>query len=430
MGEWEWILTMPSRRRKQLIRAAYRRQERGEPARDYGYIKPHVKDELMPYFKVLYDLYMSSETEYIARLIQAPHDETHLDAGRFLKPLVYRLKHIWSMSHWIYYASDKPENLDLWLRRNRDACSWFWSDYSAFDSTFSPQAWAMIERLYGAIYPHAPPEFWSAIEAWRKPKGRVVNKKDNVRLAYDAPVMNASGRDDTALANALLNGIVLSCSIAAAYFNVPVISVQPHHLLRISSMVNIAVVGDDSAVACSFDVRPIQDRIVANIAEFGLVAKAGSSSDLVDLTFLGMMPYVVAGEMYWGPTIGRRLYKAFWQREPTGNLPAWTHGVAQQLAMYQCVPVLSDMANQVLKLLSGTKITRAASDEYSVWSNRTIRVPAYDDSTIEWLARRYKHQSLGSASIRADIAAIGEINRLPCMIRLHTTDAALVSDDL
>ncbi|APG78135.1 RNA-dependent RNA polymerase [Hubei yanvirus-like virus 1] len=430
MQVWEWICTMPSRRRKQLVRAFKAREELGEDSPEYEIIKAFVKTELLPYFGVADGDYSVFQVEYVARLIQAPHDETHLDAGPYLKPLVQRLKETWSWEHWLFYASVSPEKLDKWLNKHRGATSWFWSDYSSFDSTYSAHTWRMIERFYQQIYPEAPESLWKALNAWRKPHGKVRSHRDDAKLEYFAPIMNASGRDDTALANALVNGIVLALSFTAVLAGKSIESLEEADVLWASRQFSIAVVGDDSLVACSFDVRPLVGAIEGKIRRFGLVAKCFSSEELCDVTFLGMMPYPVAGDLYWGPTIGRRLYKAFWQADPKGNLPAWTLGVAKQLALYQCVPVLSEIANRVCTLLDGGKITRQAVDENRVWSARSSATPPYDYSTMVWMCKRYREQGLVPRAMAADVETVERIDRLPAIVRLLTVDASLLVDDL
>lgn len=431
MGVWEWILTMPSRRRKQLIRVYKKRQAIGEDSTKYDIIKAFVKVEMLPYFKQDDEgSYSVDGLKYVPRLIQAPHDETHLDAGPWLKPLTQRLKDEWHCNNWLFYASVSPEKLDTWLRRNAHARSWFWSDYSAFDASYSTWTWGLIERFYAILYPDAPPSFWKAISAWRQPHGKVRLPKEDAVLEYHAPVINASGRDDTALANALMNGITLALAFSAALSGKLVQDLTEDDVLRASQRVNIAVVGDDSLVACDFDVGTLTREINSAIEQFGFSAKVNHSDELCDVTFLGMMPYPVAGQYYWGPTVGRRGYKAFWQCDPTGNLPAWTMGVAKQLALYQCVPILSDMANRVVELLNGGKCTTIAPDENRVWASRSTATPRYDRSTEDWLCRRYIKAGLTPLQIAADRKTLQSISRLPAITRLHTMDAGLSWDEL
>jgi hypothetical protein len=422
---------MPSRRRKELVRAFRMYEERGfQPHYRYAEIKAFVKSEKLPYFAVKFDEYAQEYVQYVARLIQAPHDETHLDAGPYLKPLVARLKRDWSADNWLFYASVGPEKLDTWLNRVAGAQSYFWADYSSFDATYSPEAWAMIEKFYAQLYPSADPRFWRAIDAWRQPHGSVKLRKDEAWIKYLAPVMNASGRDDTALANALFNGIALACALASVLCGVDVLSLQEEHIRCVSQLVNIAVVGDDSLVACSVDIVPLGQQVVQRLEQFGLKVKACSSRELVDVTFLASMPYPVGDKYYWGPTLGRRLYKAFWQEDPVGNLPAWVKGVAQQLALFRHVPLLSDISDRILQLLPGGKITTQVADPNRLWQHRETATPGYTDQTVHWLARRYQEQGLTAAQVRADIRLVQGITRLPAVGRFHTTDAALRVDDL
>lgn len=430
MSTWEWICSMPSRRRKQLIRALRQYEERGEFHAHFTRIQAFVKTEKLPYFGVVNGVYSPDFQKYVARLIQAPHDETHLVAGPYLKPLVGRLKEVWSYSNWLFYASVDPHKLDLWLNRNRCADSWFWADYSFFDATYSPEAWRMIESFYATIYPEAPPEFWMVLDAWRKPQGHIKCHKDDTVIKYDAPVMNASGRDDTALANALFNGIALALSIAAALSGKTVFELNDADVRLARELVNIAVVGDDSLVALRCDVAPIAGAICSNLRLFGLVVKSEWSYRLCDVTFLGQMPYPAAGNLYWGPTLGRRLYKAYWQEEPVGNLPAWVLGVAKQMLLYRHVPILYDMAQRITALLPGGKVTAFKHDPNRVWASRTAETPHYDASTLNWLADRYEEHGLSVAQIRADILTVTRVDRLPAVVRLHTTEVALTVDDL
>ncbi|QKI29255.1 hypothetical protein 2 [Forsythia suspensa yan-like virus] len=431
MPVWEWIKSMPSRRRKALVRAYYSYLESGDCSSNIDIFTPFVKTEMLPFFKQhAPGVCGPCGLEYVPRLIQAPHDETHLIAGPWLKPLVPALKDSWSYEHWLFYASVNPTKLDAWLNRCAQAESWFWSDYSMFDATYSAEAWEMLESFYALIYPHAPLKFWKVMDIWRSPHGRAKCRATGQKMEYFAPPMNASGRDDTALANALINGIVLSLSIAAALKGCSVFELSSADVRSLSSVVNIAVVGDDSLVACSFDVAPIAGAIERNIQSFGLVVKAAHSKRLVDVTFLGQMPYRVGDQYFWGPTLGRRLYKCFWQCKPVGNLPAWTLGVAKQLALYRHVPLLYDIAARIIQLLPGGKVTDYVIDPNRVWAARTEETPCYGPETIGWLASRYEEFGLSVRQIEADISAVGEIHRLPAMVRYHTTDIACAVDDL
>lgn len=244
---------------------------------------------------------------------------------------------------------------------------------------------------------------------------------------YLCEVANASGRDDTALANALLNGLALSMSFAAALAGVPVSSVGRAELQRASDLVRIAIVGDDSLVCCDFQVSEYADAIQRNIETFGLVVKAEHSRNLWDVTFLGSMPYQTRSGLFWGPTIGRRMYKAFWQADPIGHLPSWTKGVAMQLSLFTHVPILSDIADRVLTLLDRHTGT-ATYNEDKPYHNRLTKTVPWDDVTVEWMCRRYKGLTPG-AFVR-DRAVIGGISRLPVVLHSEVCTVCVAQDDL
>lgn len=434
----EWVNTMNNgRRRRALMKALMELRANGflEP-HDWNIIKPFVKSENLPYFKSVKDWQWGRKISrdgfvYVPRLIQAPSDYSHLVAGPYLKPMISGLKDDWGPDNWIFYASVNPSKLDKWLSRIADCQSYFWSDYTAFDATYSPEAWALIETLYKRCMPEASGEFWRILEAWRTPQGRVTHRASGYTLKYNARVCNASGRDDTALANAVLNGLVLGMSFAAALAGKDLLEVQPADIEAAKALVSISIVGDDSLVGCNFDVDQYKDEIERNIRRFGLVAKVETSHWVGDVTFLGMMPYpVIGGGLQWGPTIGRRFYKAFWQADPVGSLPAWTRGVAQQLLLCRNVPILYEAAEQVDYLLRGHKVTRQQVDRNRVWASRTDETKHYSVECFDWLARRYEASGLTPDMIKRDIAVIRTVKKLPCVVQLESLERILLQDDL
>jgi len=425
---WEWLKSIKnSRRRRILIRAFAKRTERGEPHPKIDVVSPFVKTENLPWFKVVNGAPDIEAFSYVARLIQAPHDETHITAGPYMKPLTHALKQHWGPDNWVFYASATPEKLDGWLRRNQHSVSFYWSDYSGFDGTWSRHAWRLVERFYHHIYPDAPPEFWDVLQNWRCPKGRVKLRKEDAEMKYKSEEMMLSGRDDTALANVILNGIALSLSFAAAFAGVQVSDVTCSMLDNVSHLVRIAVLGDDSLVCCDFDVAPYAAAINRGIESFGLEVKACHSPNLWDVTFLGCMPYLTRGGLFWGPTIGRRLFKAFWQAEPEGHLPSWTKGVAMQMARFRCVPFLSELGQRVVGLLSRhTGVERF--DEHKPYHSRSADTEPWDDLTVEWMCRRYPGFSPGS--LQQDLKNLKKLYRLPAVMHSEVFSACIAQDEL
>lgn len=429
MSVEEWIESMPAIRRRALRRALKAREERGVEHPDFDLITPFVKKELLPDFKPLdFNGTCFTKPKYVARLIQAPNDETHLIAGPWMKPLVRTLKRAWHENNWIFYGSVAPDKLNKWLARIAGCESFFWSDYSSFDATFSSETWAMLEGFYHHIYPNAPLEFRRVLDIWRTPKGKALVRKQNATVRYQAQVCNCSGRDDTALANALFNGLALSTSFAAALAGKNVEDVTPADLEHASSLCMISVVGDDSLVGCHFDVARYAEAIVAGLKQFGLVVKAEFSYELHDVTFLGMMPYRVAARTYeWGPTIGRRLYKMLWMREYRSPAP-WVRGVAQAMCKFANVPILSDLARKVDELLHGHNVTPVTSDQDRPWTCTPTSSTPWSETTLDWLCARYR--GLTKAMIRQDLATISRVTRLPCVLRLESLRVMCAQDDL
>jgi len=424
----EYILSNPDpRRRKQLLQTLHDWEDRGEHDKDWEYISAFVKQENLPWFSPGNGVLNSAEKRYVARLIQAPHDETHLVAGPYLKPLMQCLKNCWHAENWIFYGSVEPEKLNKWLRKIEGCQTFFWSDYTAFDATFSEGTWKMIESFYHQIYPEMTDDFKKVLEIWRKPRGRMLLRRDGVRVEYDADVCNCSGRDDTALANALFNGIALSISFAAALSGVRPTAVTEEDLERASGICKISIVGDDSLVGCDFDVRPLQDNIVDNLKEFGLVVKAESSDGLHDVTFLGMMPYKTEAGLAWGPTIGRRLYKMFWMRE-FKSPSAWARGVSQQGLLLRNVPILHEVCVKVDELLKGKSITRERRDMNRPWHLFTEEQNHWDEVTLDWLCKRYS--GLTKEMILSDIQIVRQIQRLPAMVRLESLEIIFQTEEL
>jgi len=426
MSVFEWLRSYTvSRRRHALTRAHWKRVERGRNHQDYGKVGAFVKTEKLPWFKPVGGEPYTCEAAYIARLIQAPHDEAHLDAGPCLKPLVHRLKQVWHEGNWIFYGSRDPGTLDVWLSSIVHCRSFFWADYSAFDATHSLQSWRMIEGLYSRIYPREHyPALWGALDAWRAPTGKCKVRKEGIAIKYQCPPCNASGRDDTALANALFNGLCLAASFAAELSGVEIEDLSASHLAEAERLCRISVVGDDSIVGCSFDVTRINP--VRHLKRFGLVVKAESSHYLGDVTYLGQMPYNVGGAWIWGPTLGRCLYKAFWQLERDTHPVAWLRGVAQQLSLFRHVPVLHEFAQRVLLLTTGPS-TPVRRDPNRPWTMRDSPTPSWDSTTLVHLAKRY---NVPSDLILGDIRLVQQVLTLPCVGRFPFLNVCVTQDDL
>lgn len=365
MSVQEWILSMPSRRRKALLRAA-EAVLRDIWRKDWTTFKAFVKSEKLPGFEKLPHDEAVILTMMIDRLINGPMDEAHVLLGPHLKPLTCHLKRVWHNQSPIFYAATNVEKLDAWLK-------WAWqpgtiavmADYSKFDNSHSDLSWDWVEGLYRRIGLQARDErIARVLREWRRPRG--VMTGSGWALRYQAETMNASGRDDTALANALLNGGAMFLSLVATLRHKKVCDLNADDVAWGLNSVRLAVCGDDTLafVPVPEDLSRFRTALSENVASFGFTAEGEKliiSDQPFDFVFLGMRPYPTKGGWAFGKTIGRALYKFGWKMDPKDcDLPAWYAGECQAVVRTQAhVPVLSDVAQAFLKQHGNGKVTAA-----------------------------------------------------------------------
>lgn len=432
MKEMDWARSIKnSRRRKMLIKAVHALKERGQLHPKAGEFSSFPKSENLPYFAQTSEGPDCESMKYVARLINGPFDEDHVITGPSFKPLLAELKKVWHVNNWIFYASVAPSKLNSMLEEIAGCPSFLCSDFTAFDSTFTDHTWNLLEHIYRRVLVDVHPDFWEILKRWRRPKGSAFMRKEHCKVKFQAQTCNASGRDDTALANALFNGLATACSLAAAISGKALESLCGSDLADASRCLKISIVGDDSLVAAHFNLEPFRTAYETNIKRFGLIVKAQIYHSIHDVTFLGQAPYTNrAGDWAWGPTIGRRLYKAGWKLERGGNYPAWLHGVAQQTALYANVPLVSDWAQRTLGLMIGQKRTDVEYDENRPWAMPDVAMFPYDEVTLEWVAFRYREQGVSVPMLTRDIAALQSVERLPAVLHLESMERILLQDEL
>lgn len=436
----EWLLTMPGARRKPLLKAWEEYQRRGWVKSNEKF-STFVKVEALPGF-AKDNAGLTRLREMLDRVIQGPNDVTHTIAGPVLKPLIKLLKKRWNSDNCIFYGSTSPEELHKWLQTlvARPGL-YFWCDYSMYDNTHSDDSWDFMERLYAATAGDDP-AFRKVMEAWRRPKGKIGP------LRYKARVMNASGRDDTALSNGVLNGFAAFLSIVAAYLGRPLLSLTVADVNKCKSEILLSVCGDDSLgrVPSMTETRRIQFErdVSANIAMFGFEAKLQTSYQLFDAVYLGNRPYPTRKGWFWGKTIGRATYKnGFTVVEPGNDLMAKITGIADMHMLCSVhVPVLYDLAKKICELRAGAKRTPVRLDPNKPWEWTTKGGVPYDDLTLQavaetYLTRRTCHNllepvdvSLGVEELKDLIRQIDGVTRLPCVIDSPTWRRIIHVDDM
>lgn len=394
----DWIQSMPSRRRKALEEAA-RLYELTGWCDKYCTFHAFIKEELLPGFKKERD-HIAQLDAMVDRLINAPHDVTHIIAGPKIKPYLKWLKKQWHWDNYLFYASVGPDLLQQWLDKvtSKGERLVFWSDYSMFDASHNAHTWDFVEHFYRQHF--ADLDFLAVLAAWRAPGGKLGD------LRYQAGVMNASGRDDTALANAILNGVAMVLAVTAAWFNIPLFQVTVGHVLRIQSDLQLAVCGDDALGFLpwvSFDyAEAFVNRARKHLTAFGFSAKMFCSNRFEDAVFLAHRPLPVRGRYYWAKTLGRCLYKLGWQVGIKPDPAAEFNGICQMYVNCAShVPILSDIAKVWLEVRKGSKINAWKPDPDRPWELMgTFGPETYSDDTIEAIARSY---SLGRSPTRLDL---------------------------
>jgi hypothetical protein len=169
-----------------------------------------------------------------------------------------------------------------------------------------------------------------------------------------------------------------------------------------------------------------------NVKRFGLVTKLDCTNYIGSAVYLGMRPYNVPTPLgrrwLWGRTVGRAAFKLGWMLDLTkGDAAAWATGVADSIVRTQpYVPILSDMARQVLHLRKGCKRTPVPVDENKPWTNWTVQAGTqdltYDRHTLLCLERSYSTPTLygGNGPVCAPTAddflrTVEAIQAVPCL---------------
>lgn len=382
------------------------------------------------------------------RSIQAPQDFTHVVVGRYTRPITHALKKIWPSTGAIFYASTTPQKLDEWLQACLPrASSVLESDYTMFDCTHSRLSFAFVEHVWAMAIEVCEDneEFWRILHAWRKPIGKHHGKSGLCSLAarYHARIMNASGRDDTAAVNCLVNAACMAAALTAVDHDVPVEAITPEMMRRTLERVRMGIVGDDSLVwlpertIAGMPWTHCGEHVASAIAQFGLIAKIKISSDVSNCVFLGNRPYPVGyldgvDRWLWAPTLGRRLYKHGCCIHPDASPTAWLNGVGCHEADFLgFVPLLGAMGRRVKQLLHGHKKTKPDPELHQIdWSLR--QAPQFpEENTYAHVARVYSgaHGVVTVDDYKRAEAEIGTVVSLPYICEGSVYDAAMATDD-
>lgn len=397
MSVEEWLATMPTRR-KMALRRAWVNVNRTGFSCSWRWFAAFVKSEKLPGFDKWHDCLVPAK-QLIDRLIQGPSDEAHILAGPYIKPVMTQLKKAWHEYNPIFYGGVSPDKLNQWFNLNYNAGDWaICCDYTMFDNSHSEHSWAFVEHLYYLLgIPALAPHFQRVMDWWRQPVGRVNGKGWSIK--YKARVMNASGRDDTAFANGVLNGVAFYLSACSSVLAKQVTQLSPADIAGCGDKIRLSVCGDDSLCLLKVDLSDPQVRaemarsLSANLGLFGFDAGAEKmliTNDPFKMVYLGMRPYPVDGRWWFARTIGRALWKQGWVMDGADvDCPARVTGDCVAIAKTQAVvPVLSDYAHGYLKSREGCKRLLPEPDPNRPWTTG-VETPPYTQETLSYVAAGY-----------------------------------------
>lgn len=300
------------------------------------------------------------------RIICNPSPISQVLVGPYMRVATKHLHHILSLDNpGTYFGGLGPNDGNTWARRIFDndfkIClpgvgsgkdyAIIENDFSKFDATYNSDAFKFVYSVYR--YWGLPMDnelFMHVLDTWKKPKGRFRSG-----TLVSAPIMNASGRADTALMNALINYFVQLSAFLEVTYSREVDKISREELSNFFETFRIAVLGDDSLT-----VVPYKEGMEGNVSDiiqhYGFEARDMKvHRDAKHAVFLGnrLYPVLEGGlpTISWGPTIGRRMFKMGTatdiQDDPTDWLRQTSEATIIQAGF---VPILGDMARKTFEL--------------------------------------------------------------------------------
>jgi len=244
------------------------------------------------------------------RIICNPSAISQIIAGPFLRPATGHLHKILNLDNCgTYFGGLKPEEGNIWARRifdnnykirlqNRGIGEEnlqfviIENDFSKFDATYNSAAFKFVYSVYDHWgLPMNNELFRHVLESWKQPKGRFRSG-----TLVRAPIMNASGRADTALMNALINYFVQLSAYLEVEFDKDIMDVTPQEFSTFTKTFRIAVLGDDSLTITKY-VEGMEQRVSDIIQDYGFEARDMKTHfDARKAVFLGNRLYPVVEE--------------------------------------------------------------------------------------------------------------------------------------
>lgn len=324
-----------------------------------------LKRELQPHTSNHY----GNRSALNPRVICNPDSWSQIILGPYLKKCTEQLHHYWNIDTPLtYFGGLSPGQANVWLNKCIIDYETFKpqyqvaieNDFSKFDCTYSSSAFEFVMAVYshwGMDVSH--PLIKHVFDEWMRPKGKFRSG-----LKISGPVMNASGRSDTALMNALINGLVQIASYAMAEQCVDNLDdLDENQVRRMLKSIKIGVLGDDSL---TFYKRfPNMGASVGDrVADFGFEARDMKVHDSpANTIFLAQRPYPVVNSerkttTIWGPTM-RKLHKMGVSVDPQEKPYTWLYqNTLATLVMASHVPYVYETALRQYQLLENHQFLR------------------------------------------------------------------------
>lgn len=306
------------------------------------------------------------------RIIFDPSPISQIYMGPILRSatrLLHEIQHL--DSNLTYFGGLSPGHANLWARKyvTPDFQLKFdkliggllriiENDFSKMDSCYGPACFLFVYAVYSWWgLPVENEVFMSIMKQWEKPKGAF---RSGTRVR--APSMNASGRADTALMNALINSYVQFASYIMVKFDKSLDQITDAEFQQFNERFCCGLLGDDSLVITD-EIPDMANKVSQKISLFGFEAnsmKVWSSAKFA--TFLGqrLYPTTIKGQetVSWGPTIGRRLYRFGHSCDRQQDPLRWLklNCFAASIS-HNFVPILSDIVQRCSFLLSHVSVT-------------------------------------------------------------------------
>jgi len=272
---------------------------------------------------------------------------------------------------------------------------------------------------------------------WMKPRGRT---RQGVR--YAAAACNASGRDDTGFMNGLINTCVQLFSVLRVLCPGPLeeswtmrrlLEATPEELRRGMALTKILTMGDDSLTRVPAEYRHKVGDVERFFGEAGFKTTGCTRERMRECVFLGCRPWPSSEGPRWGPTLGRRAFKLFWQRLPDREPYVRAHQIAEATyRAYMHVPILRAMAYSVYCLTSSFAKRAARLPppvELKRWDlQRARREPA--QANIDGLLMAAEIYGCEVQDLRRLEAKYEAVETLPWIVDDPVVDNFLLLDDM